>query len=140
CVFRHEELQSFLDAVSNLQEEDSYTRKRILKRQFPRITRLLEYGGVDPFETESIEIDEQIQKLRNSYERIPLDDCGWILKKDTPEDYEREWERQTIENLNYLLKNEYQISYCHKILQEIIDSFLFNAKSYQNKDYAMNFT
>lgn len=140
CVFRYEELHSFSNTVSNLQKKDPYIRKTILKRQFPRITWILEYCGLDPSETERVKIDEQIQKLRSSCERIPFDDCGWMLKKDTPEDYEREWDRQTIENLEHLLRNEYQISYSHKILQEIIDSFLYNAKSYRNKDYAMNFT
>lgn len=144
CCFRHENFNCFLQEFGSRNSETQTAiefdgERRRLKSMFPRILWILEYSGLNLAEADAEDIVNRINELRGSEEKVPLDDCGWILKDDDPSGYDRKWEYQTAENLEKLLKNEYHLSHYHEKLQEIINSFLFNADSYHNKDYAMNF-
>lgn len=137
--FCNENLRHFLDRLPS-DQEDSWNNLECLRPEFPQICWILENSDMDMSKITRSGVQKEIDRLRNDRKRIPFDRCGWILEYDNSDAYKKEWDRQTLENLERILKDEYQLRHYHQKLQEIIDSFLFNAKGYRNKDYAMNFT
>lgn len=108
-----------------------------LKKQYPRIMWLLSYLGVDIF-NETIDISEFKQKIREHHTPVSFEDCGWFLRQDDYNLYEKEWNRQTLEHIEQFLKDDDLIRGQYQKFQTIIDSFLYNGKIYMNRDYAMN--
>lgn len=149
--FQNENLRHFLDRLSS-EPKDFRNVFESLRSEFPQICWILERSGMDMDMSEAARhgadmpetpremVEKHIEKLRNCRDEVPFDQCGWILEYHNSAAYKKEWDRQTLENLEIILKDEYQLRHYHQNLQEIIDSFLFNAKGFRNKDYAMNFT
>ncbi|WP_418417787.1 hypothetical protein [Blautia sp.] len=130
--------RNFINTGNNL-EEDTYEQ---LKKKYPRITWLLSYLKINIFDDKIRQENFEYfyQKVFEHHEPVSFDDCGWFLRRDNYDLYEKEWSRQTLEQVNKFLKNDELIRGRYQEFQTIIDSFLYNGKTYMNKDYAMNAT
>ncbi|MCD7882747.1 MAG: hypothetical protein LUI87_03425 [Lachnospiraceae bacterium] len=161
-LFEKEQVEAFLLEHENERRYPTEAFKRECRRNCPGFYWLFEdtlrrqgwkwehfFSGMEFYEKE---IDDIVYLQRNhrelklhrildylkeeEYGEMPLEECAWIFRSGDISFYEKEWSRQTYEELEYLLKSP-ELSDSRNDLQRIINGFLHEGNR-ENKDYAMN--
>lgn len=88
-----------------------------------------------PFSQENISYIIKI--IRTNYKPIKLEECECFFDGQKKIIYEKEWNRQTREELDKLLQDDYYLQNNRRQIQNVIDSLLIS-NDLVKKDYALN--